>query len=208
MIILVIFLLIYFVYLINLKYKRTLSNVGFVVLNKTHYLFLLIFFLTLIFSLRGIYLRGFWTSKIILWTIIMTSSIIWIFCRNSIKNPTEKSYFKLIFIFPSIFFLTWIFPPLGNQTFCEIDTYLGEYEKRNILYEDKDYKIAFLGGLCGHQGDYPVLLIKKGIFEIKEEKLTFDFREFEFNITKISNDSIKIDYINYENEKDSEIIRL
>lgn len=156
-----------------------------------------------ILSNYNIYLRGYWTTKIIIWIFIFTAIILFAFGHKQTQNKLERIYYGLFFYFP----LACI--PLCFIPFLGWGIVLGVYgktigEQNDIKYSDNKYRLqhTYKGFIA--PAAPPDLYVKHGLFEYKEKPLEVEYLGDcdSIRINEITDREIKITFYHGEHFTD------
>ena len=154
----------------------------------------------------NIYLRGYWTTKILIWVFILTSMILFAFEYRPTLNPITRTLYGFFFYLPIACIPLCFIPFLGWAIVLGIYGYtIGD--ENDIKYSDNKYRLqqTYKGFMA--PASAPDLFVKNGIFEYKEKPL--DVRYLgdcdSIKINDLSNKKIKIIFYHgghFTNEKD------
>lgn len=123
------------------------------------------------------YLRGYWTTKFLIWLFILIASLLFAFGDRSILTKAWRIFTGIIFYFPLasvlwFFIVPFMGPVLSITIWGHI---LGD--KDDIFYSDKDIRLQrVFHGALGPAGP-PNYFKKNGILEFDEGNLSVNFYE-------------------------------
>ena len=120
---------------INLPYNAAVTFI------YIFYLLGVLLFFCIALSLFGIYFRGYWTTKVIVWLFILIASVICCFVHTSVATKRLKIFTRFLFYFPLASVLMWFLIPFLGAVFALIiwGRVLGD--TNDVYYSDSEIRI-------------------------------------------------------------------
>jgi len=140
---------------------------------KRFFIFLcLIVLATFILSLFNVYFRGYWTTKILIWSFILTASLLYSFGNRQILTKPWQIFTAAIFYFPLVSLLLMVIPSFLGTIFSYALWVRLTGDPKAIYYNDNEIRIQKVCTDCdmGFQG-LPRYFKKEGLFELDKGEL-------------------------------------
>jgi hypothetical protein len=173
-IILIILAGLYLLFIVTRKKKWTLDEMSTKRLRMLHFVIFILLVVLAFLANNNIYLRGYWTTKVIIWMFVLTAITLFAFGYRPSQRKAERFYLGFFFYSP----LTLI--PLAFVPFFGIVIPLSIYgftigSADDIQYSDSRYRLqsTYRGFLA--PASPPDLFVKHGLFEYKEKPLPVDY---------------------------------
>jgi len=164
---------------------------------KKFFIFMCFLLLTVFaLSLFGIYFRGYWTTKAIIWAFVLTASLYYSFGNKQILTKPWKNIATIVFYFPIVSALFMVIPTFLGMIISYSLWLRLTGDPRAIYYNDSEIRIQKVCTDCdaGFQG-FPRYFKKQGLFELDKGELD--------NGNNLFGDRIRV-----EKTKDSTIVYL
>lgn len=139
-----------------------------------HFAFLILLILLAILGGNNVFLRGYWTTKVIIWIFVITAMTLFAFGHRPIQRTIERLYCGLFFYIPLILIPISFIPFLGVGVLLTIHGYtIGD--RSDIKYSDNKFRLQqTYRGFLAPAGP-PDLFVKRGMFEYKEKPLAVPY---------------------------------
>ncbi len=166
-------------------------------------IFLAVCFLLLslfVLSLFGTYLRGYWTTKIILWLFIIVGSLLYALGNRQVLTKPFRIASAFPFYFPIVSILLLIIPSFLGTILSYALWLRLTGDPKAIYYEDDEIRIQKVCSDCdaGFKGD-PQYFQKEGLLEFDKGYLQTSNNTFSDRIKlEKANDKITV-YLYYDN---------
>jgi len=137
---------------------------------------LILLLILVLLAINNTYLRGYWTTKFLIWLFLLSTMTLYGFGHRPIMKKIEKAYYGLIFYFPLVIVPFLFNPFIGLSILFGISSYvIGD--SANIQYSDSKFRIenTFSGVLAPARP--PTLIVKYGPLEYKEAPLEMHYIE-------------------------------
>ena len=163
-------------------------------LRKLHLLLAGLLFACWVLASWEIYLKGYWTTKVLGWCFFFSGIILYVLSQKQVSRKIERFYYGLYFCLPIAVIPICLFPIAGWMIYSTIYTHaMGT--KTDIIYSDPHYRIQRVHIGNGFDAT-TALFVKKGLFEFRQEPeiISPDFiiDLDHISIQEISKDSLKI----------------
>lgn len=164
----------YLLFLLTRKIKWTFDERRSKMLRIFHFGVLALLILLGFLAKNNFFLRGYWTTKIIIWVFVITAITLFAFGYRPLQRKIERFYYGFFFYAP----LTLI--PLSFIPFFGIAVLLTIYgfmigDSSDIKYTDSKYRLQdTYRGFLAH-ASLPDLFIKSGLLEHKENQLPANY---------------------------------
>lgn len=124
-------------------------------LSKIFLAFSLLLMLLLILSIFGIYLRGYWTTKVILWLFITVSSLFYSMGNKRVVTKPMRIASAITFYFPTISIALFFIPSFLGTILSYAFWIQLTGDPKAIYFEDEDFRIQKVCTYCsaGFSGD-------------------------------------------------------
>lgn len=165
-IILSLIVLIYISFLVAKICKWQLNGSLTQVLNRFHWANLLVLFILLVLAEQNIWLRGFYTTKVLVCTFFLTGLVLGAIGNKTILGYLKDLYYNFWLAVPPLLTALLFIPFLGIILVAQVHT-LSIANTEDIFYQDAKYRIEATprSPLAGPIP--PTLIVKKGMFEHK-----------------------------------------
>ncbi len=182
--------------------KIQLSTKTSLIIKKAFIFLCFLLLMTFILSLLGIYFRGYWTTKVIIWTFVFTGSLLYSFGNRQVLTKSWRRFTATIFYSPLVLVLLLVIPTfLGTILSYALWLRLSG-DPKAIYYNDNDIRIQKVCSDCeaGFQG-YPRYFKKQGMFELDKGELDNGNNMFDNKIkVQKTEDSVTV-YLFYTNQE-------
>jgi hypothetical protein len=159
--------------------------------RQIHFGLLVLLIILGVLANYNIYLRGYWTTKILIWFYILSAMTLFALGEKTLQKKIERIYYSMFFYFPLVAIPLLFLPYLGTGIVLGIFGHtIGD--SNDIKYSDKNFRLqnTFHGFMAPPSA--PDLFVKRGILEYKEEPLDMEYL-------------YRLDSIRIENELTKEI---
>lgn len=164
----------YLSFLLVRKKKWTLGERQTKKLRIFHVSLLVLLIVLAFMAANNIYLRGYWTTKVLIWMFILTAITLFIFGYRPAQRKAERVYLGIFFYSP----LTLI--PLAFVPFFGVAMLLSIYgftigRTEDTQYSDSRYRLQYTYRGFLAAAAPPDLFVKRGLFEYKEKPLPVEY---------------------------------
>jgi len=194
----------YLLFLLTRKTKWAFDARTSRTLRIFHFGILALLILLSFLAKNNIYLRGYWTTKIIIWIFLITAIILFAFGHRPRQRKTERLYYGVFFYTPLVLIPISFIPFFGSAILLTIYGFtIGDSSAIN--YADSKYRLqhTYRGFLA--PATAPDLFIKSGLLEHKEDPLTIHYYGSDsIKINELGGNKIEIEFYNKEQSIDQE----
>lgn len=164
----------YLLFLLTRMTKWTLDEGETKKLRVLHFGILILLVFLVFLANNNIYLRGYWTTKVIIWVFVFTGLILFAFGYRATQRKAERVYFGLFFYSPLTLIPLAFVPFLGGAILLSIYGFtIGTAD--DIQYSDSQYRLqrTYKGFLA--PAAPPDLFVKYALFEHREKPLPVEY---------------------------------
>jgi hypothetical protein len=166
-----------FTYILYFSGKKNLFRLDYQkmkILKVFHFGLLGILLLLGFLANQDTYVRGFYTTKILIWIFIFSAVILFVFGESSLQKRIERIYYSLYFYFPIAMIPLWFIPFLGwGINLWVVANTISFYS--DIKYLDEKYRIQHIPRGFMAPASPPDLFVKTGILEYLEKPLEMHY---------------------------------
>lgn len=203
------FVLIFITYIFYFIFRKKikLDQAVLIKIKRLHFVILVTAILLFVLSLYDIFLNSIWMTKAVAWFYLLTGLFL-INYRKQFTNSLEIFYFNILFYAPISLVICWVWPMLAAVVYVYFSL-LFHYDPNTIIHNDENFILKYEEGFLVYDFD-PTLYEKNFLFMNKIQDIelkNWNFKK-DLDISRINENSIKINFGDTKNVKHDTIIAL